>query len=109
MNKSSHHVPHALDVIKIVNRCKVGQQLVFEKILQECVQCVLSAAKKGQATVTFCVPCFKPGYPAYNVDEVKYYVLHQLLMKKYMAVPYNRNLIFISWNSPNQATVQRRH
>lgn len=91
-------VPHAMDVMRVMNRCNVAHRLVCEKILAECVNCILTAAKRGDTFTIHVIPCFKVGYPAYNIDEVRYYVLNQLLKKKFCAVPYKRNHLYIQWS-----------
>ena len=90
-------VPHAQDLIRVMNRNKLGQTLVLDKILSDCVNSIISAAKRGEKFTVFVVPCFKSGYPAYNIDEATYWVLNQLLQKRYNALPFKRNHLFIQW------------
>jgi hypothetical protein len=98
----SAKIPHASDVAKVVSRCKMGQVLVYDKIMEECVASVLSAARRGKFCTVYAIPCFKAGYPAYNVDELRYWVLHQLLVKKYCVYPYKGNLLYIQWSPDNK-------
>ena len=95
-------IPDATDVVRLVNRCKMGQVLVYDKVMEECVNAIVSSAKRGKNSTVFCIPCFKPGYPAYNVDELRYWMLHQLLTRKYNVYPYKKTLLYIEWSATPQ-------
>lgn len=90
-------LPHASVADRLTNRSKIGQTLVYQKIMGDCALCITSNAKRGATSVTFSIPYMKPGYPAYNVEEVRMVVLLSLLKNDYNAVPLKQNLIYISW------------
>jgi len=102
-------VPHMHDVVRVMNRFKMGNRLVSEKILGDCVSCIITAAKRGETHTLFTVPCFKTGYPAFKTNEVRYWVLYQLLLKKFIVVPIKTNQLYIQWASDVVSTTTTKH
>jgi len=104
MSVSNTTVPHVLDVVRVMNRCKMGHRLVSEKILGDCVTIILSAAKRGETHAVFVIPYMKTGYPAYKLDDVRYWILYQLLQKKFIAVPFKTNKLYVQWSTMSNKT-----
>ena len=97
-------LPHASEADRLTNRSKIGHNLVYQKIMNDCALCITSNAKRGVTSVTFCIPYMKPGYPAYNVEDVRMMLLYCLLKKDYNALPFKKNLVYIDWGSRSMVT-----
>lgn len=92
------------DLYSLKNKKEKIKTNTFDVIIKKCHEKIKNIASQGGMNIFYEIPYIMIGYPLYNINECREYVVDALRKNGFLVqiLPHpNNNTVYISWKPPD--------